>query len=69
MKVIDINGKERNVVGGSLRKIVHPVPDKINGGFVDTDFIEMEIQGRFRTWQEWCSLDIFKKNNPEINYE
>ena len=67
MKIVDINGKEREI--NSLKKIIHKVPDKITHELVDTDFIEVEIQGKHRKWTEWYPLPDFKKYNPGYKYE
>lgn len=56
MKVLDINGKERECVGYVLDK-----------GF--PDFVRVEYKSKIRkgyTHTEWYPLNIFKKNNPEL---
>lgn len=64
MKIIDENGKEREAI--SVKKISHPIPDAINGGTVEEEFIEAIIRGKHRTWTEFYHLPKFKQLNPEI---
>ena len=69
MKIIDINGVEREVI--SAKRIQHKVKDAISGTDVIEDYIEVEIIGvnTERTWKEWYNLQIFKKYNPEVNVD
>ncbi len=66
MKIIDVNGKERNIA--SIKRIIHKVPDRITGDLIDVEFVEVEIIGRYRkNWTEWYPLDRFIELNPTIN--
>lgn len=63
MEVIDLNGKKRTL--SSIKKIIHQVPDR-DGNPVNTEYVEVTIEGRTRTWSEWWPLPQFQKLNPEI---
>ena len=64
MKIIDLNGKERNI--DSIKKIKHEVYDAINDEYIEVDYVEVEIIGKYRdNWKEWYPLDEFKDMNPE----
>jgi hypothetical protein len=63
MRIVDINGKEREV--SSIKKIVHKVPDK-DGNMLDSDYVEVVIVGRTRTWTEWWPLKDFQRYNPTV---
>ena len=65
MKIIDINGKEREAI--SIQKISHQVIDK-DGNPINEEYVEVLIHGvnRNMTWKEWYPLKEFIKNNPEI---
>lgn len=65
MEIIDINGKEREIV--SAQRISHQVIDK-DGNPIDEEYIEVVIQGRHRkgTWKEWYPLKDFVEKNPEV---
>jgi hypothetical protein len=67
MKLIDLNGKERNVE--SARVILHDVSDAVNGGSVSEEFVEVVIEGKQSTWTEWWSLAEFQDNNPDVILE
>jgi len=64
--IVDVNGKERQAK--SVKKIIHKVPDVINGGTVDEEYVEVEIVGQHRkgTWKEWYPLKKFVKMNPNV---
>jgi hypothetical protein len=64
MKIIDENGKERSAV--SLKKIKHNIPDKVNGGYLQEEFVEAMIEGKHGTWKEWYHLPKFRQLNPGI---
>jgi len=65
MKIIDINGKEREIA--SIKRITQQIPDAINGGIAATkEYIEVVIIGKTRTWIEWYPLEDFEKSNPSI---
>jgi len=61
MKVIDINGKEREVQ--YAKRILHKVPDN-KGVMHDSYYVEVVIIGRVGEWKEWWPEDDFMKNNP-----
>lgn len=65
MKIVDINGKEREAI--SIQKISHQVVDK-DGNPVAEEYVEVVIKGQFRkgTWREWYPLEKFKEMNPEV---
>lgn len=69
MKIIDINGREREVI--SIKVVTEQIPDAINGGIAATKkFVEVVIKGRTgRTWKEWYPLEEFKEKNPGIDLE
>jgi hypothetical protein len=62
MRVIDLNGKERDVL--TIYKMYQDIPDAVNGGTVKEPFIEVVIEGKQSTWVEWWPLSDFKENNP-----
>jgi len=66
MKIIDINGKEREVV--SIKKINHQIRDAVHGGvFTTKEYVEVEVQGKTgRVWKEWYPIEDFRKLNPGI---
>ena len=67
MKIIDINGKEKNAI--TVKRIIHQVKD-INGEDVPTEYVECQIEGRTkRRWPEWIPLAEFVKANPHIKIE
>ena len=65
MRIIDINGKEREAI--SIQKISYQVVDK-DGNPIAEEYVEVIIQGQHRkgTWKEWYPLKKFKEMNPEI---
>ena len=64
MKIIDINGKERNVK--SLKIIKHNVQDDRSGEIRTLDYVEAVLKGRNgNEWIEWYPLTEFKKLNPK----
>jgi hypothetical protein len=63
MRVIDINGKEREVK--SLTRIMHDTPT-LDGGIVKEPYVEVVIEGKQSTWTEWWGLKEFEELNPEI---
>ena len=66
MKIIDINGKEREAL--SVKRMINQIPDAINGGIATTRIlVEVVIIGRTgRAWKEWYPIDKFKELNPNI---
>jgi len=65
MKVIGINGEEREVL--SIKRIIHKVPDVLHKGkFINIKYIEVVIKGKSRTWKEWYPLENFRKMNPNV---
>jgi len=64
MKIIDINGTEKEAT--SIKRMTNEVPDKINGGFVEEDYVEANIKGKVREWVEWYPIKTFQKLNPSI---
>ena len=66
MKVIDINGKERDIT--SVKKTCIKVPDALHKDvFIKKDYAEVVIIGHFgRTWKEFYPLEDFKKANPQV---
>ena len=67
MRLIDLNGKERNVESAKI--ILHDATDSINGGGISEEFVEVEIVGKQSTWTEWWSLAEFQDNNPDVILE
>ena len=67
MKIIDINGAEREVI--SVKKIKHKITDIVNGTDIIEDYVEVEIVGvnTERTWKEWYPIKEFQEKNPEVN--
>ena len=63
MKVIDINGKEREVK--YTKKIHHNVVDATSAVTVEEVFVEVLILGHNNTWLEWWPFDEFKRFNPD----
>lgn len=65
MKIIDINGKEREAI--ALKRVSQQIPDALHGGIAATaEYVEAEIQGRMRVWTEWYPLKEFQGRNPTI---
>lgn len=65
MKIIDPEGKEREIL--SIKKISHQVVDAVhNGQFIQTELVEVMIQGRTRRWVNWYPLEEFVRMNPTI---
>jgi len=65
MKIIDINGKEREIA--SIKRITQQIPDAINGGIAATkEYIEVVIIGKTRTWIEFYPLEDFERLNPNV---
>ena len=65
MRIIDTNGKEREVL--SLKRITHQIPDAVGGGIaVASEYIEVVIKGNFRSWTNWYPLEEFRANNPKV---
>jgi len=63
MKIIDINGNERDII--SIKKIKHQVPDAVSGDLISLDYIEVKIKGNHRPdWIEWYPLKDFEDKNP-----
>jgi len=67
MKIVDINGKKRNVK--SIKKISHNVVDAKSGLEIKEPFVEVVIAGKQSTWTEWYPLDEFLDFNPNYNLE
>lgn len=64
MRIVDINGKEREVV--SIKRITQQIPDAVNGGIATTkEYIEVAIVGKTRNWTEWYPLEQFVVKNPD----
>ena len=66
MKLIDINGKKRNVKSASV--ILHDTPD-VAGNMVKEPYVEVVIEGKQSTWTEWWPLADFEEYNPGVNLE
>jgi len=66
MKIIDINGKERNVQ--SIKRITQQIPDAVKGGIATTrEYIEVVIVGKGgRVWKEWYPFEQFVVLNPDM---
>lgn len=63
MKIIDINGKERNAK--SLKIIKHNVQDSRSGEIRTLEYVEAVLKGRNgNQWIEWYPLDEFTELNP-----
>ena len=69
MKIIDINGKEREAL--SVKRITHQIPDVVKGGIATTkEYVEVIIIGRTsRQWTEWYPLEKFVVMNPTLVIE
>ena len=69
MKIIDINGKERNVQ--SIKRITQQIPDAVKGGIATTrEYIEVVIVGKTgRRWTEWYPYEQFVVLNPDMVIE
>ena len=73
MKIVDINGKEREIVKDSLIVIEHKVPAigpyAKPGDMIKKKFVQVLIKPHFdsRTpWNEWYPIKEFKKMNPKV---
>ena len=66
MRVVDVNGKERNAI--SVKKITTQIPDSVNGGIAATkEYVEVVIQGKTgRVWKEWYPIEDFRRKNPTV---
>ena len=66
MKIIDINGKEREAK--SVVVIKHEITDVVNNKTKIEEFVEVMIKRRFRKKleKEWYPLEEFKKLNPKL---
>ena len=64
MKIIDINGKEREVL--SIERISHSHKD-YKGNDVIADYAQIVIKGRVRTWMEWYPWVEFLESNPGVS--
>ena len=66
MKIIDINGKEREAV--LIKRITHQIPDAVKGGIAATkEYVEVVIVGKTgRKWTEWYPLEKFVVMNPAL---
>jgi hypothetical protein len=66
MKIIDINGKEREVL--SVKIITQQIQDAVNGGIATTkEYVEVVIKGKTgRVWKEWYPVEDFKRLNPTV---
>jgi len=62
LRIIDINGKEREVE--SVKKLMYGHPDK-DGVPREDPYVEVMIIGRTRRWKEWWPYSEFKKYNPD----
>lgn len=64
MKIIDINGKKREVA--HVKQVTQLIPDS-KGGFVPHVYVEAIMVGRCgRTWKEWYPIKAFKVMNPTV---
>lgn len=64
MKIIDINGKERNVK--SLKIVNHNIQDERSGELKVLKYVEAVLKGRSgNEWVEWYPLKEFNKLNPK----
>jgi len=65
MKIIDPNGKEREVE--DLKIVVHDNMDAITGEVAEQiEYVELTIIGNHREWINWYRLDEFRKLNPDV---
>jgi len=66
MKVIDINGKEREVQ--SIKRITFPIRNAITGDtFSNREYVEVVIVGKSgRVWKEFYPLEDFERLNPNV---
>jgi len=66
MKIIDINGKEREVL--SVKRMTQQITDAVNGGVATTkEYVEVVIKGKTgRVWKEWYPIEDFKRYNPKV---
>jgi len=73
MIIVDINGKEREIIESSLKVIEHEVPalgpNAEKGEMIKKKFVQVLIKPHFESrtpWLEWYPLDKFKKLNPGV---
>ena len=66
MKIVDINGKEREAL--SVKQITQQIPDAVNGGIATTkEYIEVVIIGKTgRIWTEWYPFEKFCVMNAHL---
>lgn len=65
MKIIDINGKEREIV--SIKRIVNQVSDAVHKGqYINAEYVEVAIKGKHMTWKAWYPLTDFIDRNPDV---
>lgn len=63
MKIIDINGKEREAI--SLTNVFHEFAD-IDGNLIHTHQVRAVIKEKNGIIREYWSLEDFRKRNPQI---
>ena len=64
MRLIDLNGKEREVESATI--ILHDAVDSQSGEGISEEFVEVVIVGKQSTWTEWWSYAEFQDNNPDV---
>jgi len=66
MKIIDINGRKREVQ--SIKRMTQQIPDAVNGGVATTkEYVEVVIKGKTgRVWKEWYPYERFVVLNPDV---
>lgn len=73
MKIIDMNGKEREIIDESIKIIDHEIPaigpHAKEGEMMIVKYVQVLIKPHFESrtpWQEWYPLDKFKEKNPNV---
>ena len=73
MKIIDMNGKEREIIDNSMKIIDHEIPvigpNAKEGEMTIAKYVQVLIKPHFDTripWLEWYPLDKFKEMNPGV---
>jgi len=64
MKIVDINGKEKEAK--YVKKVKHKIYDQINEQYIEEEYVEALIVGKKFKWKEYYPLDEFKKMNPGV---
>lgn len=63
MKIIDTNGREREVL--SAERMSHSHED-IYGKIITEEYVKVLVKGKNRQWINWYPLKEFAKYNPTV---